>query len=65
MSRSTDEDEFVCILGGHLKNPNRNTLMTFNTRCEEKVIAEINFHPSSAMACLNGKKMLSLPRQFH
>ncbi len=58
MSRSTDEDEFVCIFGSHLSKPNRSTLLTFNTRRQEKIIAETDYRKYGAMACVDGKKVI-------
>ncbi len=59
MSRSTDEDEFVCVFGSHLSKPNRYTLASFNTRREEKIIAETDYRKGGAMACVDGKKVIS------
>ncbi len=59
MSGTTDDDECVVILGSHLSKPNRSTLMTFNTRREEKIIAEIDYRKDGAMACVDGKKVHS------
>ncbi len=58
MSRTKDEDEFVCIFGSHLSKPNRYTLATFNTRHEEKIIAETDYRKYGAMACVDGKKVI-------
>ncbi len=59
MSGTTDDNEFVVILGSHLSKPNRSTLMTFNTRREEEIIAETDYRKYGAMACVDGKKVIS------
>ncbi len=59
MSETTDEDEFVVILGSHLSKPNRYTLATFNTRREQKIIAETDYRKYGAMACVGGKKVIT------
>ncbi len=60
MSGSTDEDEFVCIFKRHLTKPHKFVLMTFNTRREEKIIAETDYRRYGAMACVDGKNVFSL-----
>ncbi len=65
MSTSTAEDEIVCIFGNHLREPNRSTLMTFNTRRKEELIAETNFRRHCAMACLEGANWFFFYEQLY
>ncbi len=60
MSGSADEEEFLFILETkRINNDNRSSLVAFNTRREVKLLAEIEYRGDCAMACLDGKKLIS------
>ncbi len=60
MSVSLDDNEFVCIFRSHLTKPNKCSFMTFNSKSDEKIIAKTDYRRHSAMACVDGKKVLPL-----
>ncbi len=49
------EDATMCVFGSHISKPDRCSLMIFNSRREEKVIAETDYHSFGAIAYLNGE----------
>ncbi len=48
-------DSTVCVFGENLKNQNKCTVMTFNTKREETVVAEVDYRIECAFGCVNGE----------
>ncbi len=53
--RATIDGSTVCIFGKSETNRNKCKLITFNTKREETVVAEVAFRMGCAMGCVNGK----------
>ncbi len=45
----------VCIFGESAKKPGRCTLITFNTKRQETVIAEVDYRMACSIGCVNCK----------
>ncbi len=48
----------VCVFGENPKNPKKCTLITFNTKLEETLIAEVDYRWGCAVGCINGMFVL-------
>ncbi len=49
------EDAKICVLGSHISDPNRCSVMIMNSKHEEKVVADTDYRVFEAVACLNGE----------
>ncbi len=52
---ATTDSSTVCVFGENSENPQKCTLITFNTKREEKVVAEVANRLGCALGCVNGE----------
>ncbi len=49
------ENARLCVFGRHISKLDRCSVVILNSKREEEVIAETDFHEYVAVACLNGE----------